>query len=274
MFFLRKKRQHRDRLAGLVFRWRGSKRHHTGKFIALASCSAFFAFLVYAVEVEGVRPPLLTKRTGQVVMLHEADPRISHVMMQIENQSPFVIRWDPAFDQEAMGRIDTATSLLEGRVWDYQPTMMPLPERQETNELPPLVGGQSGLLDASYNQWRWAGSREEGAYSVAGSEVAVSAILTGDPEVESIIATRQMQLPIEMIADEWFGQTFRYLIEVDATGVVRSCLPVSGGSMEVAKPTRKQQLLALWLRQTRFQAHRKTSGLMGVIEVEIQAQRR
>ena len=46
MFFLRHKRQRRDQGAGLVFRWRGARRHRIGQVMALVVTGSFFAFFV------------------------------------------------------------------------------------------------------------------------------------------------------------------------------------------------------------------------------------
>ena len=66
MFFRRKRKQKRDREAGLVFHWRGAKKHHLGKFIALMIAVSCFGFAAYALRIEGLEQPLVSKRTALV----------------------------------------------------------------------------------------------------------------------------------------------------------------------------------------------------------------
>ena len=67
MLFLRKRREKRDQEAGLVFRWRGARRHHAGKLVALILVSAFFAFFAYAVKIDAVSYTHLTLPTTPYV---------------------------------------------------------------------------------------------------------------------------------------------------------------------------------------------------------------
>jgi len=275
MFFWRNKKQRRDQMAGLVFRWRGAKRHHAGKILALFFTSVFFAFSSYALRVEGLRPPLETKRTGEVVMLSEDNPYCERLMLQIEERSPFPLRWDPAFDSETMERIDRTARRLEGRVWQYSPAMWPLPESDESMALPSVSGGGSGGGAGFFvgEDRSWREFAESGEVSPEGFQrgVDVRALLVANGQVGARLLSSDLPLPGGVIADEWFGQSFRFLMSVDARGVVRGCLPLSGGSMEVAKPTDKQKLLAAWLRRTAFRPSGDESVSVGVLELQIEA---
>jgi len=51
MSFFSKRKQLRDIEMGLVFRWRSSRRHHTGKILAFALTTAFFLLSIYAGDV-------------------------------------------------------------------------------------------------------------------------------------------------------------------------------------------------------------------------------
>ncbi len=271
MFFWRNKKQRRDQMAGLVFRWRGARRHHAGKILALFFTSVFFAFSSYALRVEGLRPPLETKRTGEVVMLSEDNPYCERLMLQIEERSPFPLRWDPAFDPETMARIVRTTRRLEGRVWDYNPAMWPLPESSESMALPSVTGGGAGFFASDDRPWREFS--ESGDVSPAGfrRNLNVRALLVANGQVGGRLLSSDLPLPGGVIADEWFGQSFRFLMSIDAGGVVRGCLPLSGGSMEVAKPTDKQKLLAAWLHRTAFSSSLDGSVSVGVLELQIEA---
>ncbi len=262
-------------MAGLVFRWRGARRHHAGKVLALFFTSVFFAFSSYALRVEGLRAPLLTKRTGEVVMLSEGNPFCERLMLQIEERSPFPLRWDPAFDSETMGRIARTVSRLEGRVWDYSPAMLPLPEGGGLVSLPSVSdGGSDGGVSFFVREdrpWqKFAGSGDVSPEGFRG-DLNVRALLVASGQIGARLPSSELSLPGGVIADEWFGQSFRFLMSVDAHGVVRGCLPLSGGSMEVAKPTYKQKLLAAWLYRTAFKPALDEPVSVGVLELQIEA---
>lgn len=268
MFFRRIKKQRKDQGAGLVFRWRGARRHHAGKFLALFITSSLFAFAAYALRVEGMRAPLLTKRTGEVVMLNEDDPHCQDLMLQVEDQSPFLFRWDPAYDGLSMGRITAAVDHLSGGVWGYQPAMVSLPAGVILKPLPSIVGEGRRVfpsaVSVSVNDGGVAGV-DDGF----GGDVQVVAKISGSKELLARLHTRSLPLAEGLIADEWYGQSFRFLCGIDSSGVVRGCLPLSGGNMEVAKPT--QKLLAAWLRRTSFKVSDDDRPVIGILELQIEA---
>lgn len=271
MYFLRHKKLNRDRGAGLVFRWRGARRHHTGKVVAMLLTIGLFAFSAYALRVEGLRAPLLTQRQGEVVILDEENPFCQKLMFQIEDSSPFPVRWDPAFDPDTMGRLGEATALLEGGVWDYQPELMAMPEPQTTVGLPSIFEGRGDFFSNTGRQWRDLSDDSMKTSSGIGEAVRVTALIIADKEMRDLLPEAGLPLPAGLIGDEWFGQSFRFLIGVDSKGVVRGCLPLSGGSMEVAKPTEKQKLLAAWLRRSNFNPSERESRTIGVLEIQMEA---
>lgn len=271
MFFLNKKKLLRDQGAGLVFRWRKARRHHSGKLLALLITSGFFAFSAYAIVLEGLRAPLLTKRTGEVVLLREGDPHCERLMLQIEDKSPFPLRWDPAYDAVTMGRVSESSRMLEGRVWDYKPTMMELPRADDSLELPSIVEQGGGYSIDLVSSWKDEETGQSGDLGGFAGDTNVSALIVADKQIHALLPAGDLPLPGAVVADEWYGQTFRFLVGIDSFGVVRGCLPLSGGSMEVAKPTDKQKLLASWLRRMAFKASEEDGGTIGVLEIQIQA---
>ena len=271
MFFWRHKKQRRDQIAGLVFRWRGARRHHAGKILALFLTTVFFAFSAYALRVEGLRAPLLTKRTGEVVMLSENNPYGERLMLQIEERSPFPLRWDPAFDPETMGRVAATASRLEGRVWNYSPALRLLPKSSQAAGLPSVSEGGAGFFVSEDRPWQeFAGSGSASSTGFRG-DLSVSALLVAHDVIKARLPSSELPLPGGVIADAWFGQSFRFLMNIDAKGVVRGCLPLSGGSMEVAKPTEKQKLLTAWLHRTSFSPSVDGTDSVGVLELQIEA---
>ena len=269
MLFWSHKKQSRDQIAGLVFRWRAARRHHAGKVVALFLSSVFFAFVIYALRVEVLRAPLLTKRTGEVLMLNPDNPYCAMLMLQVEERSPFPLRWDPAFDLETMGRIAVMTNKIEGRVWTYQPGMHTLPEVADSVGLPSVF--EAG--DAGFVSLRSSWSDFDGRNSIDGQRGGVNlrALMVAGDSIRARLPSSELSLPGGMIADEWYGQSFRFLMSIDANGVVRGCLPLSGSSMEVSKPTEKQKLLSAWLRRIVFTPSRDGVASMGVLEFQIEA---
>jgi len=271
MLFLRKKKQLRDRDVGLVFRWRGARRHHVGKGLALGLTVVFFGFTTYAIKIEGLREPLLTKRTGEVVMLNNDSPYSLCLMQQVENRSPFPARWDPAFDENTMGRVERATNVLEGPVLAYQPLLMPLPAIHKMMSLPSVMNecGAGGV--GSTGMWsNWEGGKVA-VTEIGYNDLQVSVQIVADEGIQRRLPLDDLLLPAHLMTDESFGQSFRFLVGIDSLGVVRGCLSLSGGNMEVAKPTEKQKLLAAWLRRMIFQPIDQESIMIGVIELQIEA---
>lgn len=270
MFNWNEKRRVRDLGAGLVFRWRGARRHHGGKVAALVITSVFFGFCAYALVVDGLRAPLLTKRTGEVVVLLEDDPACQRLLLQVEERSPFPLRWDPAYDVESMGRVRDATSRIDGRVWDYQPAMVEVPDFEAALSLPSISSRGPLVFDGLDSAW----TADEPELVELTGELSVSALIIADKKIQALLPQGELPMIGGVIADEWFGQSFRFLVGVDKRGVVRGCLPLSGGSMEVAKPTDKQKLLAAWLRRISFRPSEQEAGVLGVVEIRIRARKR
>jgi len=271
MFFLSKRRQKRDRDAGLIFRWRGARKYHTGKLLALMITVGFFAFSVYAIRIGGTETPLVSKRTASVFMINEDDPDCLTLLVQIEERSPFPRRWDPAYDAEAMSRVSQGTDQLLGKTWNYQPVLEPLPTESSELILPSIVEPDANLLGNITRTWEVAAlenpDQERG-------ELFVRAKITADAAIQTRLPKKSQALPQELVAEEWFGQSFRFLIGIDSKGVVRGCIPLSAETLEAVKPSDKQKLLAAWLRIQRFlPGDPDQPTTIGVLELEIEALR-
>lgn len=269
MYFLRKRREKRDQEAGLVFRWRGAKAHHVGKLIALMIAASFFAFSVYAIRIDVGQELPLSKRTGSVFMINEEDPHSYHLLVQIEERSPFPRRWDPAYDEDTMRRVSEEANLLAGYVREYKPELRPLPVADEIGALPSVIKPASALTGNAVKAWMLESSSGE---STRG-DVYVQARITADEKIEKRLQGKTLSLPRVLVAEEWYGQTYRFHISVNAKGVVTDCLPLSGESLEVMKPMEKEKLLAAWLRSQRLESAADAAELRGVIELEIEALR-
>lgn len=271
MFFLSKKRQKLDQDAGLIFRWRGARKYHTGKLIALMITIGFFAFSVYAIRIGGTQTLLVSKRTASVFMINEDDPACRNLLVQIEERSPFPRRWDPAYDDETMSRVSQGTDQLAGKTWNYQPLLEPLPSEDPEPILPSIAEPDATLLGGMTRTWEVADTGNSGQER---GELFVRAKITGDSSIQKRLPIKSQGLPQELIAEEWFGQTFRFLIGIDSKGVVRGCIPLSAETLEAVKPSDKQKLLAAWLRIQRFlPSAPEQPTTIGVLELEIEALR-
>jgi len=267
MFFLRKKRQKRDLDAGLIFRWRGAKKHHTGKLVALLMAASFFVFSVYAIRIDGETETPASKRTGTVFMIDEDDPDCHQLLVQIEERSPFPRRWDPAYDADTMGRVSDEVRVLVGGVSHYDPQLIPLPTVEKELALPSIIEPNSALLGRALQTWAVVEQEPE----LHQGEVLVSAQITADERIQKRLQGTELTLPRALVAEEWYGQTYRFLVSIDETGVVSDCLSLSGESVESVKPSEKENLLAKWLRVQRFQSAPGQPVLRGVLELQIEA---
>jgi len=206
-------------------------------------------------------------------MLHENDPDSERLLLRVEECSPFPLRWDPAFDPETMGRINTATSLLSGRVWDYRPSLVEVPQRKVSLQLPSISEDKrSFFLNASQD---WGDSSDGMSIPAERSfvDLRVSAKIVADKEIQARLPLAEFPLPADLIGDEWYGRSFRFLVGVDSLGVVRGCLPLSGSGMDVVKPTERQKFLSAWLLRTPFKASNDIGSptSIGVLELQIEA---
>ncbi len=269
MYFLRKRRERRDQEAGLIFRWRGAKRHHTGKLIALMMAASFFAFSVYAIRIDVGQETSLSKRAGTVFMINEDDPHAYQLLVQIEERSPFPRRWDPAYDHDTMGRIRDSANLLAGYVSGYHPELQPLPTAEEGGVLPSVIKPSSALTGETLRSWELA----QGEGQVSRGDIYVQARITADKDITERLPNQSLSLPRALVAEEWYGQTYRFYISVNDRGVVTDCLALSGESLEALKPMEKEKLLAAWLRSQRLASAAGSPVVRGVLELQIEALR-
>lgn len=273
MYFIRRKKHKRDQEAGLIFHWRGFRKHHVGKIIALLLGFVFFAFSVYAIKIEGMKSPLLSKKQAVVIMLNEDDPYCQALMLQVEDRSPFPARWDPVSDKEVMSRINKEKELLQGKLWDYNMGLKPLPEDKSSDGLASIIDSYDALMGEANSHWHQAGVFG-GVIMRRDLFIKARVHVTGD--LKSRISSVELALPVDLIADEAFGQTFRFQLGLDESGFVSICIPLPGGSTDVTNITDREKKLAAWLRALRFNVAEQTmTGLtMGQLELQIEATRK
>ena len=267
MFFRTKKRLKKDQEAGLIFRWRGARKHHAGKILALVLTSGIFAFSVYAIRIDGGEEIPLSKRSGTVFMVDENDSRNYQLLLQIEERSPFPSRWDPAYDADTLGRIKEEVSFLAGHSRKYDPQLVGLPVVEENLTLPSVIKPESTLLGNALQTW----SLNENPTEPTRGEIFIAARITADETLEPRLGVENRSLPSAVVAEEWYGQVFRFLVSLDEKGSIGDCLSLSGESLESLKPTEKEKLIATWLRGQKFEPAKGEPILRGVIELQIEA---
>ncbi len=270
MFFLRKKKLKKDREAGLVFQWRGSTKHHLGKVIALMIAVGFFAFSVYALKVETIKPPLLSKRKGVVIMLNEDDPHCANLMIQIERKSPFPVRWDPVFDREVMVRIEESVEGLVGGRWQYDAELAAMPIKKSVGGLESIIEPNDGLLGRVMNDWTEGPQTD---LQVPSGELSIRIRVRAGDALKLRLPANEFQLPTDLVADDSFGQSFRFMVELDASGIVLSCVSLPGGTMDATKATDLQKDLAAWLRLQKFNKADRDGAVTGQLELQIEVSR-
>jgi len=267
MFFRSNRRRKRDQEAGLIFRWRGAKKHHAAKLVALVVTSGLFAFSVHAIRIDGGQEIPLSKRTGTVFIINEDDPSCYQLLLQIEERSPFPSRWDPAYDPDTIGRITKGADLLAGYSRTYDPELAVLPVSEAKLKLPSVIKPDSALLGNGMKTWEL---NEEFPQAPRGN-VFVLARITADKEFAPRLGRVNRHLPQALVAEEWYGQVFRFLISIDEKGVVGDCLSLSGESLEALKPSAKEKLMAGWLRRQKFEPAIGEPMRRGVVELQIEA---
>jgi len=270
MFFLRKKKQKKDLAAGLVFQWRGATKHHLGKVLALMITVGFFAFSVYALKVETIKPPLLSKRKGVVIMLNQDDPHCGKLMIQIERKSPFPVRWDPVFDREVMVRIEESVEGLVGARWKYDAELTPMPVGESLGGLESIIEPNDGLLGRVMNDWN---EEPQIDLEVPRGDLSIRVRVSTGGALKLRLPADEFLLPTDLVADDSFGQSFRFMVELDSLGIVRSCVSLPGGTMDATKATDLQKNLATWLRLQKFNAVNQGEAVTGQLELQIEANR-
>lgn len=273
MYFIRKKKHQRDQEAGLIFHWRGFRKHHLGKFIALMMACLFFAFSVYAIRIEGIKAPLVSKQEGVVIMLDEDNPHCQSLLLEVEERSPFPVRWDPVTDKDVLLRVDEEKGLLQGELWNYEMRLEPLPEKKSSQLLTSIVDSYDEMRGAAY-RGRWRQSAAAGGIMEPG-DLWIRARLEVSGDLESRIPEPEMVMPGDLISDDGYGQVYRFQLGLDESGAVTTCIPLPGGTTDITKITSRQKILAAWLRAQRFQpADEETSGVAtGQLELQIEALR-
>ncbi len=233
-----------------------------------ASC---FGFVAYAVRIEGPKQPLVSKRTGTIVMLNEDDPNCRRLMLQIEEKSPFPSRWDPAHDGSTRDRVSALAESVMGKAWEYKPELRKLPPRsEESTRLTSILEPNAGLVTGMMHVWRQDLSASD---TPVAADLFVRAAVTAKGDLDKRLIQPDWTLPANLVTEDWFGQSFRFMLGVDEDGIVRSCVPLPGGSTGAIRATDRQKELAVWVRTQRFKPTAQKGVAFGELQLQIEATR-
>ncbi|MGJ8676540.1 MAG: hypothetical protein ACSHX0_03390 [Akkermansiaceae bacterium] len=273
MFISRKKKQLRDHEAGLVFNWRGVQGYKLGKFLALLMTLLVFAFMLYSVKVEGVMPAMSSVREVSVTMIDETDPMSRNLMMLVEERSPFLPRWDPAYDSDVYSRIDQGVERLIAKKKIYNSELLSLPQALKTEDAPSLITLDEGFSIDKVYDW---GVRDTLISPNSPYHVELELRMKTGDRLADRVEQDSYILPDGFVDADVFGQSFVFLVGIDDSGEVVSCFPALGGSLDLFKPSDTHKLLAGWLRQQTFKPLENTSEggtWVGHVELQIFVQR-
>lgn len=251
----------------MVFRWRGARKHHMGKFLALAIAVAIFAFAIPAVQLEELKTPVVSQSTASVIYIDEDSPLSRELVMQIWDKSPFPPRWDPAQDPETLQRVLATSDAISPRVHSYSPTLVPMPISTENDNLPSTVNPNAPLLPSRAAFWKSiAQSNDE---TTAPEAVQAMFVMNTSAALRERLPKNMTLPPAHLVTEEWLGQTFRFILTLTPRGTVGSVFPVQGGTLDEGQLSESQKALLTWIKAQHFTPH--TSASTGTIELQLKA---
>ena len=97
--------------------------------------------------------------------------------------------------------------------------------------------------------------------------------MTVEGKLNKRLILPEWMLPANLVAEDWFGQSFRFMLSVDELGVVRSCVPLPGGSLGTTRATDVQKGLAVWVRAQHFKPSEQPGIVFGELQLQIKVTR-
>lgn len=252
LFFSRRKKMIRDREAGMVFRWRGSRSGNTGGLtLAILLTTGVFALAFVGLNIRGDKKAPTTRRSAEIMLIEAGDPRL---VQWLDGGSPFPARWDPELSKEHMGRVadvlEDNFAEVAARDFDWRE----LPDGLGGIETPAIYeAGQ--LIFPSLPEVAGV-DRAEGnvAFEVRGEVMGV-----GGDRMPDVWREFSRDIPAEEYGKQW-----RWFVTLGANGEVEYCAPVEPFEGDFSS------LLERWLRVQNFKV-----GEAGVtIEVLVEVVRR
>ena len=238
---------------------------------ALMVAASCFAFAAYAVRIEGLKQRLVSKRTGTLILLNEDDPNCRRLMLQVEEKSPFPSRWDPVHDRGTLVRIAGMAESVMDEPWVYQPELRELPPRdKKLTALASMEDPGDGLVTGMMPSWR---QRLVIPDFLGGGDLYVRGVVVAKGGIENRLEHKVWALPANLVTEDWLGQSFRFMLGIDERGIVRSCVPLPGGSMGGGRATDRQKELSVWLRGQRFKPAAGEGVAFGELQLQIEATR-
>ena len=123
MLFTQKKKRQQDSEAGLVFPWRGIPSRYMNRVTSFFVTALIFFIFIYAIRIEGIEKPVTTYQTSSVIYLDESDPSLSQLFLEIEQKSPFPVRWDPISEKQSLARLRAQVDPSSVEQWQYSPEL-------------------------------------------------------------------------------------------------------------------------------------------------------
>jgi len=214
--FLRGRRLIRDRHAGLVFDWRKGHGSFTRQMIALilgvGICSALFAYVkIEKPETPGIIPGASQASPVTVVNLSLAENQ--WLARVVENASPFSGGWDVSDDQRLLEEIERAQGMVTPA--RYTPGFA---EIEMIEKIPPLesLPGTEALPAPKSVSWPKVARKKARwwiEFEAEGRDWVDFAIPWNDQDGKFLINA---------------GETWGFLVELDLTGTVLSCIELEG----------------------------------------------
>ena len=237
----------------LIFDWRRSRWRKTRLMVALAVAAAGHILVFYLFQVVSASSPRQAPPVREAMILPGNDESARRVLESVEDRLPELTMISPPADREG----ETLAAMVKGYIptWqDHRPTLKAMPGQGGSGPLPALMASPAVLLpplpaaenpDGSTNPALASATpgTAPGPASPAGvampessslpSPATTAAVPRALPalQFQSGLVDRPLKTgpvwPAAVTAEEWpeeGGSSF--LLSVDPTGIVTSCLPL------------------------------------------------
>lgn len=252
MLFSRKKKQQRDRDAGLVFCWRGQGGNRGGLILALLIASGIYAAAFWGLSLSFKSTPSEPNQSAKILLL---DDLSSEMALWVDQNSPFPVRWDPQRDSAHEGRVLAA---LDETLQSMTSPMSPwrkMPELPESVSTPRLIEAGSVQL----------GNLPE--VELTNDDVKYLELTV----VMDAFGDFRKRLPAEVgdlgvsIPKQEYGSSLRFAVTLNALGEVIFCAPVDWESSDYARGIEN------WVRVQKFRPLKGRAADVGEITIRVEA---
>lgn len=251
MLFSRQKKLQRDRDAGLVFCWRGGQGGNSGGLlVALLLTTGLFvaAFLGLSLSFKGAKAE--PKQSAKILLLTDIP---SEMALWIDQNSPFVSRWDPLDDQAHQLRVDSALTEVFQSVSQPEVSWRKMPELEAQVFTPRLLeegGSQLGRLPVAPPV-----NKVAGVYELI---VSLDAYGVFEKRLPEQVSDVDIRVPMQE-----YGSNLRFALTLSPSGDVLYCAPVEWEDSNYAKEIEN------WVRVQKFKPSRTAQEQVGEVIVKV-----